>query len=147
MEDEMKINLLNRGLTVVLIAMLMLGLVGVALASDPAPQSVTWHAAITLYSGESVTAAVTGTAAAKPQDFGIGDCYQIVDATDATTVTGYLQHSPDGTNWSTAYTYPAAITDGVAFTRTAMYGDYTRYWASVATTNPVTITLKCVVKD
>jgi hypothetical protein len=143
----MKVNLTNRILTAALIAMLMLGLVGVALASDPQPQSVTWYDTVTLYSGAGITSAPTGTANSKYVTFGIQDCYQMVDVTDATTVTGKLQHSPDGSNWADLYTFPAQTADSVVFTRTANYGSYERYVATLATTSPVTISLKCVFKD
>lgn len=143
----MKVNLLNRILTAVLLCALMFGLVGVALASDPQPQSVTWYDTVQLYSGAAITSAPTGAANSKSVTFGIGDCYQIVDVTDATTVTGKLQHSPDGTNWVDLYTFPAQTADSVVFTRTANYGGYQRYAATLGTTNPVTISAKCVYKD
>jgi hypothetical protein len=142
-----KINILNRLLTVALVAMLMLGLASVALAQDPYPQSVTWRADVALYAGNGVTTTVTGAASSKPAAYGVQDCYQIVDVTDAQTVTGKLQHSPDGTNWADLYTFSAITADNVAFTRTAIYGAYARYAATLATTNPVTITLKCVAKN
>lgn len=143
----MKINNFNRLLTVLLIASAMLGLVSVALADDPSPQTVVWRASNTYYTGNGVTTAVTGTAYNFQADFGIQDCYQIVDVTALQTVTGKIEHSQDGTNWVTQYTFSAVSADNVAFTRTTIYGNYERYWASLGTTNPVTISLKCVAKD
>jgi hypothetical protein len=143
----MKINTFNRLLTVVLIAIAMLGLVSVALAQDPSPQNVVWRSSQVYYTGNGVTADVTGTAYTFQADFGIQDCYQIVDVTALQTVTGKIQHSFDNTNWVTQYTFPAVSADNVGFTRTTIYGNYERYIATVGTTNPVTISLKCVAKD
>jgi hypothetical protein len=145
----MKINLVNRLLTVALVAGLMLGLVSVTLAQDPAPQTVVWKQSHTYYAGSGIsnTETVTGTTYTFQGDFGIQDCYQIVDITDLQTVTGKIQHSPDGTNWVDNVSFSAVSADNVIFTRTTIYGTHERYWASLGTTNPVTIALKCVPKD
>ncbi len=143
----MKVNLINRVLTTVLIAVLMLALAGVALAQDPSPQSVIWRANLTYYTGNGITASAAGSAFTTQADFGVQDCYQIIDVTSSQTVTGKLQHSPDGTNWVTLYTFSQVSADAIAFTRTVIYGGYARYTVDISNTNPVTVALKCVAKD
>lgn len=143
----MKINLINRLLTVLLVAGLLLTLTGAALADDPAPQSVTYYSELTLYSGNGITSSPTGMGSNKPEGFGVQDCYQILDVTLNQTVTGKIESSPDNVNWFTHHIFAAVSADNVAFTRTTIYGAYQRYAATLGTTNPVTVSLKCVVKD
>ncbi len=133
-------------LAIVLAASFGVGRVLTVQAQDPTPQTVGGWASYLLYSGNGVTAGANGTGKVTA-DYGVGDCYSIVDATLNQTVTVALQSSPDNSNWNTTYTYAATSADSVTFTRTTMYGQYTRATTTLGTANPVTVTVRCIAKD
>lgn len=118
----------------------------VAQAQDPNPQSILTYRTYLLTASNGITQ-TTNSSAALIQAYGIADCYSIVDATSLQTLTAKLQHSADQTNWVDLYSYAAVSADGVAFTRTTLYGNYLRAVGTLGTANPVTWTLRCVAKN
>jgi hypothetical protein len=119
----------------------------VARASDPAPASVSNYRQATIQSTSRLTTAVTGTAYLWA-GFGVADCYStFVNAAGTQTVTNKLQHSADGTNWVDLVSFAAASTAGTTFTRTAVYGQYLRNVPTLGTTNGVTFSVVCTLKN
>jgi hypothetical protein len=93
-------------------------------------------------------------------DYGVFECYAIVDVTLPETVTITFQSSPDNTNFaaepvwqfsSNVLAATAGMTaisaDGTSFATVPIYGLYTRPVFTLSTTNPITVTLRCVGKD
>lgn len=144
-------KILNKlGLIIGLVALVASVVIGTlpAAAQDPSPQSVTAAQNVTLYGGLGITQTVVGTGVAIT-NYGIGDCYLYVDATDTQTATVLLQHSfSQGGNYVTGYTFDDQSADTVAFTRTALYGNYLRAnVTTLGTANPITIAVNCALKD
>jgi hypothetical protein len=93
-------------------------------------------------------------------DYGRFECYSTVDATAAQTVTIKLESSPENTNfaaipmWQFSSNVLAAdadmadvTADGTTFAIAVLEGLYTRPVVTLGTSNPVTVTLKCIGKD
>lgn len=99
-----------------------------------------------LYSGNGITESKTGSAV-YTGGYASADCYSVVDVTSAQTVTAIISHSMDASNWVTWNSYTAASADGTSFTTTVPYGTYMRASASLAGSNAVTVTIRCVLKD
>lgn len=133
---------------VVTAALIVSGVLAPALVSaqDPSPQSILTYRTFLLTASNGITQA-TNSSAVLMQAYGIADCYSIVDVTDSQTLTAKLQHSADQTNWVDLYTFTAASADGVAFTRTTIYGNYMRAVSTLGTANPVTWTVRCSAKN
>lgn len=136
---------------VLAVVLAMLASVGIVIAgstSDPDPQSVTSYKTITLYTGNGITQTANGSEKFIGA-YGIQDCYQTVDVSSTQTLTGALQHSADGTNWSTVATFSSVSSDATSFTRTAVYGLSARYIVAglLTSTNPVTVSVVCVYKN
>jgi len=137
-------------LVLTLVLALLIG-VSAAIAgstNDPDPQSVTAYKTITLYTGNGITQTANGNEKFIGA-YGIQDCYQTVDVASTQTITGALQHSADGTNWVTNYTFGAVSADATSFTRTAVYGLSVRYSVAgiLTSSNPVTVSVVCVYKN
>ena len=135
-------------LVIALLALLLvLGGSNTALADSPYPQAVTSWQSFVLQSGTtSATAAYYGTAV-QMVNYGTADCYVTTDVTAATSITPVLQSSPDNTNWSSDYTFAAISSDSTVMTRTSVYGRYQRVYVPMGTTNPVTVTARCIAKN
>lgn len=138
--------LLTIAVALLVVALSMFG-VSKTFAQDPNPQTIVGAQGTFI----GTTAGITGTTTTDKVNtlyFGIGDCYSKITVSGVNTTTVSLQHSADGTNWVTGYSFPAVATDTVAFTRTVMYGQYMRLSvAPVTTTIPVTSTVTCVLKN
>ena len=143
--NHMKRSLALLAAIAIVAAAFALTVAPVVRAQDPSPQTVGGYATYLLYSGNGITATVNGTGKVTA-DYGVADCYTIVDETDVQTVTIALQSSPDNTNWNTTYTYADVTADGVAFTRTVLYGYYTRAGITLGGANPVTVTVRGTAK-
>lgn len=114
---------------------------------EAAPQAVLRQVKqVTLYSGNGITTSATGSAV-RTSGYANAECYSIVDVTSAQTVTAIISHSADAQNWVTLSTFTAVSADGTAFTTTYPYGEYLRASASLAGSNAVTPTVRCVLKD
>lgn len=113
---------------------------------EAAPQAIKTTRTVLLYSGSGITAAATGSAVYTGGYAG-ADCYNTIDVGSAQTVTMIISHSADAQNWVTGNTFTAVSADGTAFTNTVPYGLYFRAAASLAGSNAVTVTARCVLKD
>ncbi|MFZ4773939.1 MAG: hypothetical protein ACOYM3_01160 [Terrimicrobiaceae bacterium] len=109
--------------------------------------AVTGTGNYTLLNSAGVTGTVTGTEYYS-QYWGSGDCYSIyVASSGAQTATVILQHSPDTVAWVTSVTYAQQTSAGANFTRSQLYGAYTRAIAQISGTNPLTVSVKCALKN
>lgn len=140
---------------VLIIASLLLGLAGLSLWAQGQPQQAAAQGVTltplpsvgTLISSNGITQSTTYTANLYSLYYGVADCYALYDFTLAQTVTVKMQHAIDTNNYFDLITLPAVITDGNYFTTTAIYGRYLRAVATLDTDNPVTISLKCALKN
>lgn len=109
------------------------------------------------YNGIITTQTGTGKVTA---DYGTLECYMTVDVSDTQTVTLQLEHSPNNVVWADepvwqfATNVLAVVTDfadvsadETSFAIAVAYGQYTRPVITLGTANPVTVTLRCVLKD
>ncbi len=146
----MKANQWRVALILAVVVALLIGVNAVIAGStnDPDPQSVTAYKTITLATFNGITQTTTGSEKFIGA-YGIQDCYQTVDVASTQTLTGALQHSADGTNWVTNYTFSSVNADTTSFTRTAVYGLSVRYSVAglLTSTNPVTVGVVCVYKN
>jgi len=101
---------------------------------------------VVLLSGTAITTAQTGSAV-KTSGYSNAECYSAVDVTNAQTVTAIISHSADATNWVTLNSFAAVSADGTSFTPTLAYGEYLRASVTLGGANPVTATVRCVLKD
>lgn len=151
-------NVQTKTLLTLLVAVLMIAAVftvlpiGLASAKPEAAPAAAPAAAlkntrtILLYSGSGITASANGSAVYTGGYAG-ADCYNTIDVGSAQTVTMIISHSVDAQNWVTGNTFTAVSADGTAFTNTVPYGLYFRAAASLAGSNAVTVTARCVLKD
>lgn len=119
---------------------------GPAAAPAAAPQAIQNYFARLIYQGNGITATATGNAVGT-LGYSLADCYSIVDVTNAQTVTVVISHSADASNWVTWNSFTAVSADGTAFTTSVPYGAYLRATAGLGGSNPVTVTVRCVLKD
>lgn len=141
-------------LATMIVACLMLAAVLVALplgsataAPEGAPQAALKNTkTVLLYQGNGITESKTGSAV-YTGGYASADCYSVIDVASAQTVTMIISHSADAQNWVTNNTFTAVSADGTAFTNTVPYGLYFRASASLAGSNAVTVTERCVLKD
>ena len=139
----------NKVLIAVVAAVVMLAVVFVPLAPAPAsaaPDMLKQTQYMTLLNANGVTSSQTG-AKMSSLKYTTGDCYSVVDVTSQQTVTVKFQHSGDGTNYVDLASLSSVSSDGTSFTHTLVYGTYIRAVATLGTTNPVTVTAHCVLKD
>ena len=132
------------------VGMLMLALFAVALgpvgAVDAAPQRIVERRSVLLYSGAGVTETATGSGVIAG-GYANADCFVAVGVTLAQTVTVALSASADNTNWATVTTFAAISADSTVYTRTVVYGEYLRARTTLGGSNPVTATVRCVLKS
>ena len=148
----MKQRMLNVGATAVVVLALLVGvfaMVSQASASGtyPPAHTVQSYARYTLLTSNGITQAVNGTGV-RVAGYDYADCFGVFDVTASQTATLALQASADGTNYVALATFTAQTTDTVVATRTAVLGEYFR--AAVTTlgsANPVTVSVKCVMKN
>jgi len=152
----------TRPIVAVLTAFVLLAAVAVALPqAQPVAANQSDGYALYTWTNNGITTTTNG-ASRFTADYGQFECYQVVDATLAQTVTTKFQSSPDGTNWSedpiwyfatNVLAVDADYTDVTTDTTTAnfgiivLYGEYTRPVVTLGTANPVTVTLRCIAKD
>jgi len=96
--------------------------------------------------GITTTAAGTGTGV-RIAGYDYADCFAAIDIASAQTVTLGFQGSADGTNYAPIVTLTAVAGDTTIMTRTAVIGDYFRPVISLTYANPVTVSVKCVMKN
>lgn len=149
----MKNDMKRYGIVAVLLVfgLAVAGLLGALPGAKPTKaESVVGYNNIVLVSAVNVTSTVTGTLA-DTRYYGIGDCYSIYDASTTTpqTVTVKTQHSADGAagTWVDSWTASQQTGAGVQFSRTTMYGQFTRAIVQVSGINPLTLTVRCAVKN
>src|SRR3990172_3733200 len=95
----------------------------------------------------SITADATGTGRVIA-DYGVADCYQIVDIGTAQRVTTTMAHSPDNSNWVDGMVFPGRQADGVDYLSFPITGTYIRASVDIMTAGTgVTVTLRCTAKD
>ena len=117
-------------------------------AAVPASQAVGGWADYLLHSATvSITADATGTGRVIA-DYGVADCYQIVDIGTAQRVTTTMAHSPDNSNWVDGMVFPGRQADGVDYLSFPITGTYIRASVDIMTAGTgVTVTLRCTAKD
>lgn len=128
---------------------------GVAFSAKPdavKADSVQGTSNITLVeSNGTVATAVTGTSR-YIQFWGSADCFSAWIAGPSVagappTVTNKLQVSADDTYWADLTSFTAQSSASTVLTRTTLAGAYLRTVATVGNTNPVTYSVKCVIKN
>jgi len=114
----------------------------------PASQATGGWAEYLLHSGAvSITADATGTGRVIA-DYGVVDCYQIVDIGSAQRVTTTMAHSPDNSNWVDGMVFPGRQADGVDYLTFPVTGTYNRASVDIMTAaTGVTVTVRCTAKD
>jgi hypothetical protein len=142
--------LMRVGLTIAIVMVALLGLAAADRASatptDAPSSTVSSFARYTLMTSNGITGTTNGTAV-RIAGFEYIDCFAAIDVTLWQTVTMSYQASADGTNYATAQANSAVSADATVMTRTLVYGEYFRPVATLGTTNPVTISVKCVAKN
>lgn len=118
-------------------------------AQTATAESVWQFRYVTLATNTGTTATtVTGTGL-ETAYYGTADCFvtyvsgTAVAGASFVTATYALQTSLDNVNFATSLTFPAVITPSTIFTRTPLYGGYTRAVLTAGNTTAVTSTLKC----
>ena len=129
----------------VLVTVLPLGQ-ATAATDNSAPQALKNVKQVLLYGGNGITSTKTGSAF-YTGGYAAADCYSIVDATDTQTMTTVISHSADASNWVTWYSFSAVSADGAAFTTSVPYGQYLRASVFPQTTNAITVSVRCILKD
>lgn len=118
-----------------------------ATPDNPPAHTIQSYARYTLLTSNGITQTANGTGV-RIAGYDFADCFEVVDATLVQTATVALQASADGTNYVTVLSYSSATTDTATFTRTAIYGEYFRAAVtSLGNTNPVTVSVRCVMKN
>lgn len=136
--------------TVLIAGLVIVGKPGqVSAAPNDAPlAAVSSFARYTLLTANGITNTTAGTGTGvRIAGFESIDCFGAIDVTLAQTVTLSYQASADGVNYATVETHAAQSADTTVFTRTLVYGEYFRPVATLAGSNPVTVTVKCVAKN
>lgn len=113
----------------------------------PPEHSLQSYARYTLLTSNGITQTVNGTGV-RVAGYDFADCFGVFDVALAQTATLALQGSADGISYVTLAAFEAQSSDSVVATRTAVLGEYFR--AAVTTlgsANPVTVSVKCVVKN
>ena len=137
-------------IVIVVVAVLSVLLSLALISSQPAPaqaQSTGSWATYVLRSGTTSITADANTSGFNVVDYGRADCYQTVDITSATNVTTTLQHSSDNSNWVDGATLTVQTADGTVQYTTGITGSYLRASIDVMNSNPVTPTIRCILKD
>jgi hypothetical protein len=124
-------------LAVVVLAVVALLVVGFAPAAAPEVFRPFNSAALT----SSTNSASMAWRAAGADPDGADIFYDVVQSTDVNTISLKLQVSPDAKHWVDALTIASNVaTDTTSFTTTTnIVGLYSRLVATVANTNPVTV--------
>ena len=151
----MKLNRLNTLLSGVLAGALLMALAfGFAVSGTPKAtqaDSIVGTRSITLISAAGSAATTVTGDAVYTQFYGSADCFATwISETAAvvpTTVTHKLQVSADSVYWADLTSYTAQTTATVALTKTTLAGAYLRDLVTVGNTNPVTFSVKCVLKN
>ena len=117
-------------------------------AAEPVGQAVGGWADYLFHSGASSISADTDGTGRVIADYGVVDCYQIVDVATAQRVTTTMAHSPDNSNWVNGMVFPGRQADGVDYLSFPITGTYIRASVDVMTpATAVTVTLRCTAKD
>lgn len=153
----MKLNRLNTLLSGVLAGALLMALAfGFAVSAAPKAtqaDSITGTRSITLESQAGSTSTLIQSDAAYTQFYGTASCFSTWVAAPIlggvpVTLTNALQASADASNWVTITTWSGSqTTAGTLLTTTVLPGAYLRNQATVGNANPITFTVKCVLKN
>ncbi len=152
----MKLNRLNTLLSGVLAGALLMALAfGFAVTSAPKPSqadTIVGTRSITLDSQNASTARWIYSDAVYTQFYGTASCFSTwtaapILAGEPVTLTYALQASADSTNWMTVTTFAAQTTAGTVLTTTTLPGAYLRGLANIGNNNPITWSVKCVLKN
>lgn len=153
----MKLNRLNTLLSGILAGALFMALaVGFAVASAPKASqadSIVGTRSITLENQAASASQYVYSDAVYTQFYGTASCFSTwvaapILAGAPVTLTNALQVSADASNWVTVTTFASSQTSaGTLLTTTALPGAYLRNLATVGNANPITFTVKCVIKN
>lgn len=152
----MKLNRLNTLLSGILAGALLMALaVGLAVSSAPKASqadSIIGTRSITLENQAASAAQYVYSDAVYTQFYGTASCFSTwiaapILAGAPVTLTNALQVSVDASNWVTATAFTAQTTAGTLLTTTALAGAYLRNLATVGNSNPITFSVKCVIKN
>lgn len=150
-----------KSLVAVAIAFVVLALLVAAVALQPQIASANQSDGYALYTWTStgITATTNGVGRFTA-DYGQFECYETVDATDPQTVTLKFQHSPNNSVWADGPTWQFSSNvldadtdfadvsaDGTSFGLVTLYGEYSRPVLTLAGSNPITVTVRCIAKD
>ncbi len=109
-------------------------------------ESVSAYQTVTLLQATAITQPLTATGIYLAA-YGVADCYSMIGANTVNTATVYLQHGPNNSKWVDLYAFDAALANSISFTHTALYGNYTRAWVNLASTDPITLVVQCIAKN
>ena len=153
----MKRNRLNTLLSGVLAGALLMALAfGFAVSAAPKAtqaDSITGTRSISLESQAASTTRWIYSDAVYTQFYGTASCFSTWTAApilvgEPVTLTNALQASADASNWVTITTWAAAqTTAGTLLTTTVLPGAYLRNVATIGNANPITFSVKCVIKN
>ncbi len=153
----MKLNRLNTLLSGILAGALLMALAfGFAVSAAPKAtqaDSIVGTRSITLESQAASTTRWIYSDAAYTQFYGTASCFSTWTAApilvgEPVTLTNALQASADASNWVTITTWAAAqTTAGTLLTTTVLPGAYLRNVATIGNANPITFSVKCVIKN
>ena len=152
----MKLNRLNTLLSGVLAGALLMALAfGFAVSAAPKAtqaDSIIGTRSITLDSQAASAVKWVYSDAVYTQFYGTASCVSTwtaapIVAGEPVTLTYALQASADSTNWMTVTTFVAQTTAGTNLTTTVLPGAYLRGLANIGNANPITFSVKCVLKN
>ena len=153
----MKLNRLNTLLSGVLAGALLMALAfGFAVTSAPKPSqadTIVGTRSITLENQAASAVGWVYSDAVYTQFYGTASCFSTwiaapVLAGAPVTLTNALQASADASNWVTITTWSGSQTSaGTLLTTTALPGAYLRNVATLGNANPITFSVKCVIKN
>lgn len=152
----MKLNRLNTLLSGVLAGALLMALAfGFAVSGTPKAtqaDSITGTRSITLESQNASASGLVASDAVYTQFYGTASCFSTWVAAPIVggapvTMTNALQVSADASNWVTVTTFVSQTSAGTNLTTTALAGAYLRNLATMGNANPITFTVKCVLKN
>lgn len=152
----MKLNRLNTLLSGILAGALLMALAfGFAVSAAPKAtqaDSIIGTRSITLENQAASAAQYVYSDAVYTQFYGTASCFSTwiaapILAGAPVTLTNALQVSADASNWVTVTAFTAQTSAGTLLTTTALAGAYLRNLATVGNANPITYTVKCVIKN
>jgi hypothetical protein len=152
----MKLNRLNTLLSGILAGALLMALAfGFAVSAAPKAtqaDSIIGTRSITLESQNASAAGWVYSDAVYTQFYGTASCFSTWIAAPIlvgapVTMTNVLQASADASNWVTVTAFTAQTAAGTILTTTSLPGAYLRNLATMGNANPITFSVKCVLKN